>query len=50
MKEYESVSIELVLFKEQQDIITTSNGGGVVFEDETVYGVMPNWWKNGFGG
>lgn len=45
MKEYESVSIKVVLF-EQQDVVTTS--GGTVFEDETVYGI-PSWWSSGFG-
>jgi hypothetical protein len=49
MKEYESVSIRLVQF-EQQDVVTTS---GTVFDDETIYEV-PSWWganlKGGFVG
>lgn len=46
MNKYESVTIELVLFKEQQDVITSS--GGTVIEDETVY-EMPNWWDDSLG-
>ena len=41
MKEYESVSIRLVQF-EQQDVVRTSDG--TVFEDETVYGISSNWF------
>ena len=44
MKKYENVTIELVLFKEQQDVITSS--AGAVFDDETVY-EMPNEWISG---
>ena len=41
MKEYESVSIRLVQF-EQQDVVKTSDGA--VFEDETVYGISSSWF------
>ena len=41
MKEYESVSIRIVQF-EQQDVVRTSDG--TVLEDETVYGISSNWF------